>query len=425
MLKNQDITVFVIGKMVPENLRYYMDLGYKLVFLADGEINSEVAKKEFYTETSGLSFYEVDYSSKLHFLESISVANIKEKPDVLVTFFENYVLAKTWLGEIYGIDTSNEETALSVTDKHTMRQKFMQNFPEITPDFEVVNTPEDLIRFAEAHTFPLMLKPANLFKSLLITKNNNLDELLQNYEIMKSEIEEIYKKNHVRSREAKIIVEECLIGTFHSVEVFAGKDGEVTSVEEPVDLVFAPSLGVNDNYNYSRKLPSALSDSSKQELIQAAKKAAKALNLIASPGHVELVMTNTGAKVIEIGARLGGYRSRMHYLASGINLIEAEVRCNLGDSFDLTHKVQGYCAVYEFFPEDRGELVEIENIVEIDKLESFYYKSVKALPGAKVGLASQGFRAAAVLFLTNSDKEQFEADCQFVEQNVRVIVNSL
>ena len=46
--------------------------------------------------------------------------------------------------------------------------------------------------------FPLMLKPANLAKSLLITKNHNQTELIENYRKTMQRIDVIYqKKIHV------------------------------------------------------------------------------------------------------------------------------------------------------------------------------------------------------------------------------------
>lgn len=411
------VNIFFVGRTFIKNIEYYSRLGYSnLGLFLDINTNERV-------DIEGLEkIYKLDMSSKQTVFDSLDQYEFDEKPDVLVTTYENYVLPKAWIGQYFQMSTISEEAALMATDKFLMRQQFQQKFPEITPAFSLINNQEQLISFASNHGFPLILKPANLFKSLLITKNDNLEELLRNFRNTQQEIEEVYRKYEVKNRDERILVEEFLQGSSHSVEVMTDPQGQAYAVDEPADLIFGRDMGVNDNYNFSRILPSAKPDQGKNELIVAAKKAAKALNFTCSPGHVEIVMTENGAKVIEIGARFGGYRSRMYKLFGDVDIYRAEIMACQGLKPDMKSKKRDYCGVFEIFPDTEGLFVEIKGLNLIENLGSFHYASVKAKPGQKVGLSSQGYKMCAVVILTNHNQEQFFKDVDVIKKRVRVIL---
>jgi glutathione synthase/RimK-type ligase-like ATP-grasp enzyme len=63
-----------------------------------------------------------------------------------------------------------------------MRELFATAPTKISPDFAVITSEREVRDFAAQHTFPLIIKPANLSKSLLVTKSSSLEELLMNYQ---------------------------------------------------------------------------------------------------------------------------------------------------------------------------------------------------------------------------------------------------
>lgn len=359
------------------------------------------------------SVYYLDFTKEEQFYEDL--AQVKGLGiSGLVATYENAVVAKSWACKALGLAGLSVEAAVCATDKYLMRRQFQTHAPEISPSYALVQDWGDVEAFLANHSFPLMLKPTNLFKSLLVTKSNNLEELKQNFQHSFQDLRRIYAKEKV-PREAHLLIEEYMEGKCYSVEIFAQENGELHAIS-PVDLVMGRDLGIPDNYNYSRSLPSALSSQDQQALIEVAKKGVMALDFRATPTHVELIWTTAGPKIIEIGARVGGYRPRMYKLAFGVDLFEAQVAVALGKTPDLRGDKHAYCMVFELFSEIEGEFENIEGWEEILAVKSLYYASIKIPKGQKTGLSKDGYRAVAVIILVNNEREKILNDELFVRK---------
>lgn len=364
--------------------------------------------------------FDLDFSSKERVKEGLP--QIEEFEIIgLESQYENGVLAKAWIGELLGLPCISAAAALNATDKGLMRKAFQEKSPQITPAFTVVSSEEEVRSFATEHGFPLILKPANLAKSLLVTKNDTLEELLANFTYSKEKIKKLYERWGVHHRTPTLILEEFLEGNFYSVDLVIDSEGKATAFP-PVDLVMASGIGINDNYNYSRTLPANLNDEDRKQLQSAAILGAQSLGLTNSAAHCELVLTKKGPKIIEIGARFGGYRSKMYNLSYGINMYELIYKLAIGEPITVDYAFQAYTAVYELFPTTSGTFSHIENIEKVRELPSFVSSNNPVKPGQEAGLSRDGFKFCANITLSNHDKEVFRKDCRFVEENARVVL---
>ncbi len=339
--------------------------------------------------------------------------------DGLEATYEASVLAKVWIGAFFGCPTNSEESALAATDKTLMRRRFTEYDPTITPAFASVRSWSDAQNFAKTHSFPLILKPANLMKSLLVTKSNTLDELQRNFTEAETTLAHLYQQHGVYHREPVMVVEEFLAGPPFSIDAVADSQGAVTCLP-PVDLVMARELGINDNYNYSRVLPSTFDAQTAAELQRVAAQGIRALGLKDSAAHVELVLTAGGPKLIEIGARFGGYRPRMYELSFGYNMHQALLDMITGQPVRLEPQKKEFTAVFELFPDKKGAFSHIENFDQLLQLPSYHSHNLAVDPGDEVGLSSQGFKFCCSVFLHHQDQAQFNEDRSFLEDWVRV-----
>lgn len=180
----------------------------------------------------------------------------------------------------------------------------------------------------------------------------------------------------------------------------------------------ASERGVDDNHNYLRSVPSKLSKQQQQLAQEVVKKGINALKLENTPAHAEFVYTKKGPKLIEIGPRAGGYRTRMYNIAFGINVCEAIIQSAQGNLPTIEQTKEHNIAVFEIFPSRTGVLESVQNIPKLEKLPSFYYHSQKRAIGETVGLAKDGYRAISVIILTHADKETFSKDVDYVTNNV-------
>ncbi|HVX58606.1 MAG TPA: ATP-grasp domain-containing protein, partial [Candidatus Saccharimonadales bacterium] len=342
--------------------------------------------------------------------------------DGVVSIFEEFVEPAAILTGHLNLPGSSVEAARAATDKQLMRQKFADAPEKISPEWAEVKSLDDLLAFASSHGFPLIMKPANLVKSLLVSKSNSLEELKKNYENTTRTIDDVYKR-YARGRQPKIIVEEFLDGTQHSVAAFATNSGEVVVADGIADIVTASEKGFEDSFLYSRGLPSRLPADVQKNVRHVAELGVKSLGLRSCPAHVEIMLTKDGPMIIEIGARIGGYRQRMYQLASGIDLSSAVLDLALGKQIELNVRKNEACEAIELFPEKPGRLREIVNLDRLKALPSLAYLSVKHDAGELVGKASGGFKATAVVILHSADRSQLQVDAHFIENEVSVEVD--
>jgi biotin carboxylase len=290
---------------------------------------------------------------------------------------------------------------------------------KISPAFKKISSENDLIEFAKNSSFPLIIKPTNLAKSLLVTRCDDLEELLGAYNAAKEIAPKIYAKYAPRAS-LEMIVEEFMEGSIHSIDAYIDKNGKVSLLDDIVDYQTGYDIGFDDNFHYSRVIPSKLSHSIQKEFRDVAVKAVEALGMKSSAAHIEIIVTKEGPRVVEIGARNGGYRERMHELANGIDILGNQLSTILDQPLDITPKKNEPCAVLELFPKTPGIFSGIQNEDLLKGLQSFNYLSIKPKIGDFVGKSSQGYKASAVIVLHSNDSSVFQNDLQFVNDQVCV-----
>lgn len=339
--------------------------------------------------------------------------------DATITVYESYIVPNAIIAAALGLPCLSEEAAIACTDKEVMRQKFTASLEKVSPDFRVVSSRESLIEFANSHEFPLILKPANLAKSLLVTKNNSLDELLANYKHALERANTTYQK-YAPNSTPKFIVEEFLEGSIHSVDAFVDAYGEPHVLEQVVDYQTGYDIGFDDNFHYARLLPSQLSADDTEAIRHTAKLGCQLLGMTSSPAHVEIILTKNGPRIVEIGARNGGYRERMHRLANDIDITENALALALNQPLNITAKKNDYVGVFELFPKTPGTFTGISHQEALEGLQSLNYLSIKATPGQYIGKAGDGYKMAAVVILANDDPAQFLRDKEFLNTQCHV-----
>lgn len=400
--------ILIVGQKFSTLSNYLTEQGHTYTLLKD-------VKKTKFPNKKLKNRVVADFSSKALLFETID--SLKVRPDGVIVTYEDYVLPAAWISQYLGLPGMPPEAAEACTDKYIMRSLFAKAPEKISPAFDVVSNEADVRAFATAHNFPIILKPANLAKSLLVTKSNDLEELLANYEKSVNLLTSVYSK-YAPNRQPKLIIEEFLEGTIHSVDAFVDAEGEPTILDQVVDYQTGYDIGFDDNFHYSRLLPSKLSEADQASLRHCAAVGVRALGMKSSPAHIEIIMTSQGPRIVEIGARNGGYRERMHALANGIDIAGASVATALGQPVDVTAKRNDPVAVLELFPKEPGIYAGIANEENLRNLPSLTYLSIKASRGDFKGKSADGHKTCAIIILHNSDAEQFKRDLAYVNQEV-------
>jgi biotin carboxylase len=404
-------TVLVVGSAFQSLKDYLSNNGYEFIVLKDKQMTK-------YPEKRFKRRVVCDFTSQDTILSTIK--SIEQPIHAVIATYENYILPAAWIAEYLGVPGLPPRVAEACTDKYLMRGLFSKAPEKISPEFARVQNEEDLKNFAASHEFPLILKPANLAKSLLVTKNNSLEELLQNYKDALAQVEKIYGR-YAPNRTPSMIVEEFLEGSIHSVDAFVDSKGTAHVLDQIVDYQTGYDIGYDDNFHYSRIVPSALSSENQSAIKHCAALGVQALGMKNTPAHIEIILTKNGPRLVEIGARNGGYRERMHGAAHGIDIFGNAIKLALGEQPNTTATKNDPMAVLELFPKTPGEYVGIANESALKNLPSCHYLSVKAKIGNYVGKSSGGYKMCAVVMLHNENADQFKKDLDFVNQKVRVL----
>jgi len=401
--------ILLVGSGFSGITNYFRENGYDYTILKDVLTTKRPDAKLKHRVVCDFS----DMESVLALVETLP------KFDGVITVYERYITPTAQIANHLGLPALPLEAARACTDKSLMRELFAKAPKQISPDFVEVKSEADVRAFAETHDFPLIIKPANLSKSLLVTKNDNLDQLLENYQRTISQIEAVYAK-YAPHTTPKILVEEFLVGFNHSVDAFVDADGTPHVLEQVVDYEIGHEIGFDDNFQYSRTLPSRLSAEDQAALRECAALGIKALGIKNSPAHTEVIMTKNGPRIVEIGARNGGYRERMHGVANGIDILGAAIGLALGRTPEITSTKNESISILELFPKVPGDFVGITNEAELRALSSFSNLRIKAKPGDFVGKAADGFKMCAIIELHHADAAQVKSDMAYILAHVAV-----
>ncbi len=404
--------VLIVGKSFSGIKAYLVSRGHEFTVLQDRSA-TKFPDKKFKNRVV------VDVFNEQEMLKVVDEINAIKPINATFVTYEAYVVTSALIAKHLGLPGIGLESAKACTDKELMRELFARAPEKISPDFAVVNSKEDLVQFASAHSFPLILKPANLSKSLLVTKSDTLEELVNNYQKALDLIDTTYKK-YAPGRKAKLLIEEYLDGHIHSVDVFNDANGIPHVLENVVDYQTGYDIGYADNFHYSRILPSALPESEIQAIRHTAAVGCEALGMTSSPAHVEIIYTKDGPRIVEIGARNGGYRERMHWLANDIDITANALALALNEPLDIMPRKNDAVGVFELFPKIPGIFTGIAHEEMLRSLPSCNYVSIKAKPGASVGKAGDGHKMCAVVILHNEDSRQFDTDLHFLNTKVSV-----
>lgn len=226
-----------------------------------------------------------------------------------------------------------EETALKATDKAEMIRAF-HACGVACPWFYVVDSRAELEKISPDLTYPCILKPTDNSGSRGVVKVESEQELFEAFD---------YSSGNGRS--GRVIVEEYLSGSEVSVETFTlnGKT-EILAITDKI------TTGAPYFVELGHTQPSALPAHAREDIADLARRAVAAVGIDNGAGHVEIMYTANGARMIELGARMGGdfITAELVPLSTGIDMLRATIECACGETPDLQPKHQMGSAIRYF-----------------------------------------------------------------------------
>lgn len=229
-----------------------------------------------------------------------------------------------------------EETALKATNKALMRECLKEHDVPI-PLFFKASDYDKYLNKVKLFSSKFIVKPADNSGSrgiLLVQDIKNIHEIEYAFD---------YSKKYSRSGE--IIVEEYMEGPEVSIETLS-IDGQVNIIAITDKL----TTGSPNFVEMGHSQPSQLSQQIQNQIKEIAIKAIIAIGINNGPSHTEIIVTNEGPKIVELGARLGGDNITTHLvpLSTGVDMVKCCIEIALGNKPDFDRKINGGSAIRYF-----------------------------------------------------------------------------
>lgn len=320
--------------------------------------------------------------------------------------------------------TPTRESLEWTTDKYEMRKKMRLYDPKHTPRFTKIrsNTKVERKRIAEKIKFPLVVKPANLQGSMLVTICYHEEELEK---ALRSTFRKLRKQyaNHDRNQLPTMIAEEFMEGDIYSVDAYINSRGVVYFCPL-VSVKTGRDIGHDDFYLYMQMTPTNLKKATVERARAVVGTSLHALGLRNVSAHVELMKTDDEWRIIEVGPRVGGYRDELYGLSCDIKHSVNDVLVRIPRKPVVPKKCKGFAAILKWYPEKEGVIKKIKGIKKIKEVKSVEEVTVNKKVGDRCYFAKNGGKAVFTVLFYNKDRSKVLADIRRVEKLVDISIVS-
>ena len=370
------------------------ELGYYVIVL---DMNSNAIGVKYADEFFEVSTIDID--------KVLEVAK-QIKPNGIVTAATD--MPMRCIGKVndeLGLNGISYDVAINSTDKFEMISKFkMHNVP--SPWFYCVDSIEELNYVASQIKYPVIMKPVDSSGSRGVVLVRTYDEMSSNF---------FYSKQH--SKNGKVLIEEYMIGKEISVEVLVeNKKIFIVTMTEKI------TSGSPHFVEIGHIQPARFNKKIKNNIVCVVENAIKALGIDNGAAHVELMITEDGAKIIEVGARLGGdfITSDLVPLSTGVDMLQNVIRIACGEKINVKKKINKV-AIIKFLYLNNGTISSISGVEEAKEI-----KNVKEVCVLKnVGDEIQGLKSSTdrIGYIIVQAKNLNEANLAMDKAVTRIQVN--
>ncbi len=252
-----------------------------------------------------------------------------------------------------GLNGVSDDTALKATNKAVMREALAEHGVPIPRFFKVSNR-EQYDQAVMQFTKPFIVKPADNSGSRGIFLIEDITDTAL--------IAEAYEYSRTYSRGGDVVVEDYMRGPEVSVETLT-VDGECHVIQITDKL----TTGAPHFVEMGHSQPTRHCHRTVEQIKWVAQAANKAIGIENGPSHTEIIVTDEGPKIVELGARLGGDCITTHLvpLSTGVDMVECCIRIALGEQPDITPKWKQASAI-RYFPQTAGT---VQSIIGIEQAE--------------------------------------------------------
>ena len=323
----------------------------------------------------------------------LELARTRRIDGVTTMASEISAVTAAYVAESLGLPGYDLETARSIGNKVLLRRFLKANGFRV-PGFHGVRSLEEAeAKFQELRK-PVFLKPASASGSRGAFKLETIEQLRDCFE---------------RSLNASILDEEAILE-----ENLSGREigGEIL-VKGGRIVFFQPTRKLlNDRFvPYGHILPADLEPSDFEAVKAMMTSVIEALGLQDGPLNFDIMLTQDGPVIIELGGRLGGNcLPELMRLHTGVDTVEAVVRLAMGDTFELPPMESNPAGVFIFGSRAKGQVARVYRLAEKfpEWADDLIGERVDAELGQEVEPFIQGDRQLGYFIMKASDGRTLE-----------------
>jgi len=322
-------------------------------------------------------------------------------------------------------NTPTETSLLWATEKPLMRDQLASYDQSLVPMYQRIesNQINGALELVKEFQFPVIVKPSGLSESLLVERCDTPAALMACLKKTFAVIDKIYARER-RSGQPTVLVEEMMQGDMFSVDAYVSLDGTVYCLP-PIQVFTGHAMGMHGFYGFLRKTYTDLSPEQLAACSRASEKAVKALGLRAVTTHIELFNTLDGWKIIEIAARMGGYREQLYREAYGVDHYYNDLAVRLGYKPQLPDAAaKAYAACMHIYAEEEGEIEAINGIEEVRALVSTLSVVALLRPGDQASFSENGGKTIINGIFSHAERDKLDGDIAQARKSLAIVVKT-
>lgn len=371
------------------------------------ELGHYVGVADYNPDAVGIPFADEYFNVSTIDEEGICAAAKKFGADGIMTIATDMPMRSVaYTCEKLGLVGVSYETAVKSTDKGEMIKAFEAAGVE-HPWYFIFETPDDAKPYLDKISYPCITKPTDNSGSRGVMLVNNEAELL-----------DAIRYSSENGRCGGVICEEYMRGPEVSVEVVVYRG--VPHVLQVTDKL---TTGAPHFVEMGHSQPSALGEQNVEKIKDLACRAVKSVGIENGPAHVEIMLTEQGPKMVELGARMGGDCITTHLvpLSTGVDMIKATMDICLGLEPDLEIKHDRGSAI-RFFNVPRGTIMAVDGIDEAEKDGRIKEISFTKNIGDTVGNIDSSTDRAGFVIAEANDAAEAVVACESALETVKIDV---
>ncbi len=336
--------------------------------------------------------------------------NKKVKIDGVITVGTDASRTVSAVANALGLTGIKFEDAIAATNKVKMRERFKE-FAVPIPAFRKCWSIEELYDSVKEIGFPLVIKPTENMGARGVMKISD-----------ESSLDFAFRNAKEASPTGELIVEEYMLGPELSIDalVYRG-DIFVTGIADRIieREPFFIELG--------HVMPSALDQSQIDDAVNVFKAGIKALGIENGAAKGDIKVTNNGARVGEIAARLsGGFMSAYTYpYHSGVNLIRNAIDICLGMPPTNLVPTRNFVSIEKAIVPASGVIREFKGFKEALQIPGVMNIFIHKEIGDEVTQPRSNVEKTGNVIIVKETREEAWSTLKLVESMIEVVVDQV